>query len=88
MKDTTAGTDIGVFRITARKDLPPGSWHDGWTCANCGAVMALQNYQRTGPGPILRLEPAGSHVRLACPKCGTERLYGINEREVIQVPSS
>jgi hypothetical protein len=86
MKDTTSGSDIEVFRFTPMKPnaFTDGAWYDAWACSTCAFPLTLPANQHAEPGPIVHLEPAGGHVRAACPNCGTDRLYAINDRQMIQ----
>ena len=84
MSDKTAGTPVNVFRITAATKLVAGGWYDGWTCLECKALLTVDTNLRPGPGPIAQLTPADAHMRITCPHCRADRLYGINERTVRQ----
>jgi len=86
MKDTSGGY-IGVFKITVLAELVPGAWYDTWTCVQCGALLTLEAMLRPGPGPILTVNGPGVQIRTTCPKCHVDRLYGINDRQVLQVPA-
>lgn len=89
MKDTTAGTDIGVSLVTVLKPeaLIKGSWHDAWNCLECGGILSLGgNFIRPGPCESARLKPDDMHARIKCTHCGADRLYPGNGRKVIQVP--
>jgi len=61
--------------------------YQGWTCLECGQMIAVIEQPPNLGTDIPPLEPAGSHVQLKCPHCQAERLYGLNDRVLIQVPS-
>lgn len=64
----------------------PGAWYDAWTCLECSMVLTIAEMQRNGPGTPQPMAPADLHMRFICPRCKADRLYGANDRKVLQVP--
>jgi DNA-directed RNA polymerase subunit RPC12/RpoP len=74
-----------VFKVTAKAQPVAPGHYQGWLCLECKTPIPVLDDPNSGKTGIAFLGPADAHVRLACPHCGAERLYGLNERVKIQV---
>jgi hypothetical protein len=85
MKDTTSGAFIGVAKLTPKQLPVPKGYYRAWKCSECVVLIAVFDDLSRGLVPLRKFEPLDAHVRLKCPHCTAERLYGINDHVSLRI---
>jgi len=87
MAEKKPSNECPVLPLLARAVPLERGNYQGWRCLECAQDIAVIEQPRVLGTDIPDLGPEGALVQLKCPHCQAERLYGLNERVLIQVSS-
>jgi len=87
MAEKKPSNECPVLPLLARAVPLERGNYQGWRCLECAQDIAVIEQPRVLGTDIPDLGPEGALVQLKCPHCQAERLYGLNDRVLIQVPS-
>jgi nitrate/TMAO reductase-like tetraheme cytochrome c subunit len=75
----TQGTGKRVIVATAKSaaEVTAGSWYHGFACKGCDTQFAVFEDRSGGQNPA-KMSGDG-HIRVTCPHCGVEHVYGTSE---------
>ena len=68
----------GTYKVTAKPlgTVRSGAWYFGFDCLVCSKRFAVFDDPSNGASPTKFA--GGGHFRVACPHCGSDRLYGVD----------
>ena len=75
-----------TYHVPAKKsgDLKSGRWYFGFDCAACQARFAVFDDPGAGAKPFTSERPCV--FRVACPHCGADRRYRIDQVRQFRAP--